>query len=71
MGRPLKRNVLVNQMSGESVFEAVAVLVVVVEGGGEVMYSRGLTTMLYGCPLDTNLTGGLITLGLLYGWLKL
>ena len=69
----MKRNVLVNQMSGESVFEAVvAVLgVVVVEGGGEVMYSRGLTTMLYGCPLDTNLTGGLITLGLLYGWLKL
>ena len=47
MGRPLKRNVLVNQMSGESVFEAVAVLgVVVVDGGGEVMYSRGLTTML-------------------------
>ena len=69
----MKRNVLVNQMSGESVFEAVAVVgVVVVEGGeGEVMYSRGLTTMLYGCPLDTNLTGGLITLGLLYGWLKL
>ena len=65
MGRPLKRNVLVNQMSGESVFEAVAVLGVVVVEGGEVMYSRGLTTMLYGCPLDTNFTGGLITLGLL------
>ena len=48
MGRPLKRNVLVNQMSGESVFEAVVAVVgvVVVEGGGEVMYSRGLTTML-------------------------
>ena len=47
MGRPLKRNVLVNQMSGESVFVGVAVVgVVVVEGGGGVMYSRGLTTML-------------------------